>query len=280
MTAVSAGQGGAGAMGPGISGSGPIVAIAHGGFLSASARRTYEQRAGLTLSAGLHLLVILLFVFWGQGAPDVEAPVIVPERIISARLVAKGTPRPKELLPRIQGRKPAQKEAIHLGKAAPDAQRADRKPEDKEAPEDRSATDILKELAKARVDERADTSPERHGQADGHEDGFDSQGTRTRQEYKDKVLRKLYGSTQYAGIDEAELVKLKATGYLEVDPTGKIRKFEFRHRSGNPRFDAAVERAVQIFSTDGPRALDPHPDEARFGDAYAIEVTWNPQRQR
>ena len=236
----------------------------------------------MALSVGLHAVTISVFVVWGYREVDVEAPVIIPDRVISARLVAKGKPQPKKMLPRIQGRKAAKKEAVHLGKAAakPKKAKAKKEPKVEETEEDRSATDILKELAKARVDERADSTPERYGRADGHEDGFDSQGTRTRRIYKDKVLSKLYGATMYTGIEQEELLRLKGTMYLEIDSSGKVRKHSFKSRSGNPRFDAAVERAVRVFSTKGPRALDPFPEDGRLGDVYRIEVTWNPKKQR
>ena len=265
-------------MSAGASGTGPVVAL--GAVGDPSVDLHFDQRVGLGLSVGIHLLVISSFLLWGHGNSSDEAPVIAPERLMTARLVAKGKPRPKKLLPRIMGRKPSKKKAKSLGKVARDTKKkatkkAEKEPEVEETPQDRSAADILKDLMKTRVDPRADKQPERYGREDGDDMGVASEG-RTTRIYIDNVNRKLTGTTQYTGIEETEL----ATVYLEIEAAGKIVSYRFDKRSGNSRFDAQVERAVRIFSTGGPRALDPPPDALLKSGVYKMRMTWSPKKKR
>ena len=157
--------------------------------------------------------------------------------------------------------------------------KAEKEPVVEETPQDRSAADILKDLMKTRVDPRADRQPERYGREDGDDMGVASEG-RTTRIYVDNVNRKLTGTTQYTGIEEMELAKLKATVYLEIEAAGKIVNYRFDKRSGNARFDAQVERAVRIFSTGGPRALDPPPDALLKSGVYKMRMTWSPKKKR
>jgi len=271
-------------MSAGASGTGPVVALGTAGDPSVDLH--FDQRVGLGLSLGIHVLVISSFLLWGHGNSNEEAPVIAPKRLMTARLVAKGKPRPKKLLPRIMGRKPSKKKVTSLGGVAPANKKKAKKkakkqkePAVEETPQDRSAADILKELMKTRVDARADQQPERYGREDGDDMGVASEG-RTTRIYVDNVNRKLTGTTQYTGIEETELAKLKATVYLEIEAAGKIVSYRFDRRSGNARFDAQVERAVRIFSTGGPRALDPPPDALLNGGVYKMRMTWSPKKKR
>ncbi len=266
----------------GGSGTGPVVALAHAGDPSLDLLR--EKRAGMAMSFGLHAVVVSLFLFFGYSEADVAAPVITPDRIMTARLVVKGKPRDKKLLPRIVGRKPSKKKAKHLGKVSPEANKKPakkKKPEEEEeqAHEDLSATDILNNLMKTRVDKRADKQPEKWGRPDGDVLGTTTSGGRTERIYEDKLIRKLNGTTRYSAIDQRELMKLSASIRLEIGKTGKVASYAFKKRSGNPNFDAAVERAVRIFSTDGPRALDPPPEDIVSGDVYRVTATFKPHKK-
>lgn len=265
----------------GASGTGPIVALAHGGDPAIDLLR--DKRAGMAVSFGIHAVVVSTFLFFGYSETDHEAPVITPDRIMTARLVAKGKRRDPKLLNRIQGRRPAKKEATHLGKPAPDAKKKepakkkDRDKEEEPAEEDLSADDILKNLLKARPDVRADKTPEKFGSPDGDALGTATTG-RTERIYEDKLIRKLNGTVRYSAIDQRELMKLSASIRLEIGPTGKVSSYSFKERSGNPHFDAAVERAVSIFSTDGPRALDPPPEDILSGDVYKVTAKFKPHK--
>ena len=265
----------------GASGSGPIVALAHSGDPSIDLLR--DKRAGLLVSTALHAFVVSLFLFFGYSKADVEAPVITPDRVMTARLVAKGKLRDPKLLARIQGRRPAKKEATHLGKPDPQAakppppKKKDKAEREEPVQEDLSAAAILDKLMKGRPDKRADKTAEKWGNPDGDAMGTTSTG-RFERIYEDNLIRKLNGATRYSGIDQNELMKLSASIGLEIDRTGKVASYTLKRRSGNPNFDAAVERAVRIFSTDGPRALDPPPEDIVTGDVYRVTATFKPHK--
>lgn len=266
----------------GASGSGPIVALANIGDPTLDLLR--EKRAGMAMSFGMHAVVLTSFLFFGYSESDVEAPVISPDRIMTARLVARGKVRDKKLLDRIVGRKASKKKAKHLGKVAPTEKKKERpkkkeKEEEREvADEDLDATDILKNLMKTRVDKRADANPTKWGRPDGDALGTATSG-RTERIYDDKLIRQLNGTTRYSAIDQSELMKLSASIRLEINGVGKVASYAFKKRSGNPNFDSAVERAVRIFSTDGPRALDPPPEDILSGDVYRVTATFKPHKK-
>ena len=265
----------------GTSGSSPFLTVT--GLGGGSLDVVRDKRAGLAMSCGLHTLIIGMFLFFGYSEPDIEAPVIAPERLMTARLVARGKPRPKKLLPRIMGRKPSKKKAVHLGAVDKKAEKKVEKKKVKEEEEveteqDLDASKILANLMKTRVDKRADKQPEKWGREDGDALGTASSG-RTERIYEDKLIRKLNGTVRYSGIDQSELLKLSASIRLEIDKSGKIASYAFKRRSGNPRFDAAVERAVRIFSTEGPRALDPPPEDIFSGDVYRVTATFKPHKK-
>jgi colicin import membrane protein/protein TonB len=70
-----------------------------------------------------------------------------------------------------------------------------------------------------------------------------------------RALQETY--TLPATISDRERMHLRATVLLFIEPDGRISRYEFESRSGNPSFDGALESAVR-----GAR-LPPPPSERR-----------------
>ncbi|HSN90459.1 MAG TPA: energy transducer TonB [Anaeromyxobacteraceae bacterium] len=203
------------------------------------------------LSAAVHAALIAVAASRGGPAIDLEQKPIV------ARLVRLGEARPPEWLPRKEAAPPPPAPAAPVAPPLAAAAPAPQAPGGKApgtagtAPgAGRSLSDVLSRVRK-QVEE------ERWGSPEGDPMGDASEG-----EAGDRYLALAKQALQAnynvpATISEKERLYLKAVVVLYVEPDGRIAGWRFEARSGNPAFDAALERAIR------QTRLPPPPPEVR-----------------
>jgi colicin import membrane protein/protein TonB len=183
---------------------------------------------------------------------------------IVARLVRLGEERPREFLPRKEPEAPAAPEAAPVAVAEP-APAPARKPGPaaKPVPASRNAPKPSAETGGARPGgkglagvlsgmkkELAAGSPE----GDPNGDSSEAIGD----QYLAQVVRALRRSYRVPStISDRERLYLAGTLVLFIEPDGRVLRWEFVKRSGNPVFDDALERAVR------DTRLPPPPAEGR-----------------
>jgi colicin import membrane protein len=216
----------------------------------------------LVVSVALHAGVLAV------AAARRSPPIDLSQKPIVAKLIRLGEKRPEQWLPRrdvpAPEAAPASPTAVPVPappapptKAVP-SPAAPAKPA---APRPTSAVpgkggDALSR-ALDRVRRDKSLVPERWGDPGGVPDG-DATGGTEGDRYLGLVTHALQGSYRLpATISEQERLYLRATVVLTIEPDGKVSGFRFEKKSGNPAFDAALERAVR------EARLPPPPPELR-----------------
>ncbi len=177
-------------------------------------------------------------------------PMDLDQKPIIAKLVRLGEKRPEEWLPRKDAAPPPP--APPSPSAAPVAAPAPQKPAAPAAkappqppapsaagkPGGTSLASILSKVQKQVQDQR-------YGAPDG-DPGGDSDSASEGDRYL-ALLRSALVSAYVvpATISERERMYLKATVVLFLEPSGRLVDFRFETRSGNPAYDAALERAIR-----------------------------------
>lgn len=183
-------------------------------------------------------------------------PIDLSQKPIIAKLVRLGEKRPEEWMPRKDQPPPPPPPAPSAPVAAPSPARpaaptpkAPAKPAPPSAPQ-ASLASILSKVQR-QVDQQ------RWGDPSGDESGDSDSGTEG-----DRYLALVRNALQSAyvvpaTISERERMYLKATVVLFIESNGKVLDYRFETRSGNPAYDAALERAIRAVR------LPPPPPEMR-----------------
>ena len=208
------------------------------------------------LSVVAHVLVVT----WALARRP-PPPIDLEQKPIIARLVRLGEKRPEEWLPRkdepppppappAAAPAPPAPTAAKSAAPAPKAPPAQPKPSAAGTPGGASLSSILSKVQK-QVDET------RYGAPDG-DPGGDSESGSAGDRYLALVHNALVSAYVVPStIPERERLHLKATVVLFIEPNGNVVGFRFETRSGNPVFDAALERAIRA------ARLPPPPPEMR-----------------
>jgi colicin import membrane protein/protein TonB len=206
------------------------------------------------LSAGVHVFLAA----WGisrRPPPEID----LDQKPIVARLVRLGEKRPEEYLPRKEAPPPdaAPPAPAPVAVAAPAAPAKPAAPAPGGAPAraapsstGKAGTTLASVLSKV----QRDAEQERWGSPDGDPLG-DSETGSEGDRYLALVRREL--QTSYVlpkTISQSELLHLRATVVLLLDASGRISGHTFERRSGNPAYDAALERAIQAARLPPPPA--------------------------
>ncbi|HTP28584.1 MAG TPA: energy transducer TonB [Anaeromyxobacteraceae bacterium] len=219
----------------------------------------------VTLSAHAGLFALALFA-------HPVARLQLDQKPIVARLVRLGEKPPPHLLPRKEPAAPAPaapKETAPAEPAKPapataPAQVAKAEPaakkRDKKAGRERG--DVLASVLSRVRAEQANSEP-LYGDPQGDPEGDTSSASEGDQYLAlvERALRESY--VLPATISERDRQGLKATVVLFLDPDGRVLRYQFESRSGNPAFDNALERAIW-----GAR-IPPPPEQLR--DRYRRE---------
>jgi colicin import membrane protein len=221
---------------------------------SALARRDRMWPA-VTTSAVLHALAIV----WAVSRP--AAPAIdLQQKPIVAKLVRLGEKRPEDFLPRKPAAQPAPAPPAPV--AAPAAPKAPAPapaakppppaptPAAKPPPPGSTLASVLSKVKKQAQDER-------YGAPDG-DAGGDSD-TAEGERYLALVHRAIHANYRVPStIPERERLYLQASIVVWIDPDGHVTRWSVEHPSGNPTFDAAVERTLKATGR-----VPPPPDHLR-----------------
>jgi colicin import membrane protein/protein TonB len=207
------------------------------------------------------------------------APIDLEQKPIVAKLVRIGEKKPEHYLPRKDAAPqpaPAAPAAVPVlaAPAAPAAPAA--KPEAKPAPAKPqpaapvrgSGTTLASVLSKV----EREVADERWGAPDGDAMGDSDEGEEG-DRYLALVDRELKANYRVpATIPERERLYLKAVVVLFIERDGRLSRWKMVTPSGNPTFDAAVERTLESKSR-----LPPPPDHirARYPNGMAIAFTAN-----
>ena len=234
---------------------------------SALSRRDRLWPAAL-VSAAVHAFVLVWAL--GHRAPP---PIDLAQKAIVAKLVRLGEKRPEQWLPRKEATPlPAPPQpapaAVPVPVApaprSPSAPAPHAKPPPPAAPAPASngkagGTSLASILSKVQrdVDERrwGDPSGDAAGDAESGSEGDRYLGLVVQQLQRNYIIPKT--------IPQHDAVNLRATVILRIDASGRIAAHEFERRSGNPPYDAALERAI------AQTHLPPPPPSLR--DRYARE---------
>jgi colicin import membrane protein len=182
------------------------------------------------------------------------------QKPIVAKLVRLGEKRPEQWLPRKEEAPPAPAPAEKAPAPAPGPPArpvptvAIAKPEPKAPPRPAPARTPTPSAVRgtgnplasvlSRVREQKATE-QRWGSPDGDPAG-DSDTGGEGDRYLALVLREIQSNYRVpATISERDRVALKSTVVLYVDPDGRISRWNFVARSGNPAFDDALERTLR-----------------------------------
>lgn len=186
----------------------------------------------------------------------VPPPVDLDQKPMRARLVRLGEKKPEHLLPRKEEPAPAPAPAPQAAPPVPEAKPtpapappapvpgAKPAPSAKPAPKASSPSSggglaaVLNRVRKEVAEEQ------RYGDPDG--DAAGDSDTAEGDRYHALVERALRSSYDVPStISEQERLYLKAVVLLYIEPDGAIGRWRFEERSGNPAFDAALERTLR-----------------------------------
>ncbi len=241
---------------------------------------------GLSVSFGLHAVLLSLFLFWGHAEAEPERPIITPHTVVNTKLVALGKKRPKNLLPRIKKSKRAKRAPTSLGQEVrkhKDGKAPKKAPKEAESeePDEPSVDDILSQFNENLPDDPRGDPDSPEGDPNGSPLGNATSG-RLKSQYGDEIRARLEAYVAYSLLTEEELKKLRAQvtiEVVEVGGQGKIASFRFVKHSGNARFDESVTRALRLFGVDGPRLFPPFPEGSRFGEQFKAKITFQPSKR-
>ena len=190
-------------------------------------------------------------------------PIDLEQKPIVAKLVRLGEKRPEQYLPRKEAPPPdaAPPAPVPVAVAAPAAPAkpaapAPGAPPAKAAPSSTGKSGATLASVLSRV--QRDAEQERWGAPDGDPMG-DSETGSEGDRYVALVDRALKANYRVpATIPERERLYLETTVALWIEPDGRIARWRQERSSGNPTFDAAVERTIKA----APR-LPPPPEPLR-----------------
>lgn len=235
-------------------------------------RRKDRLWPAVTFSAAAHAALIVWVVI------RVPAPAIdLNQKPIVAKLVRLGPKKPPELLPRKEAAPPPPAPAAPTPVAAPTPApaapaapiapiltKADPKPPPPKAqsqnpkPAKTSGSSLASVLSKVRAS-AAKEEPQ-YGDPDGDPLGDSEEGSEG-DRYLAVVDRELHANYDVPStISDRDRMYLKATVVIYIEPDGRIGRWQFEAPSGNPAFDAALERTLR------KTRVPPPPDGAR--EAY------------
>lgn len=220
----------------------------------------------LAVSLALHAAFVG-FVVW-QRAP---APLDLNQKPIVARLVKRGELRPKEYLPRKEaapppGPPPAPEPtpapapqpkpapapspaAMPPPRAAPAKPQPAPKPAPSRAPPARASGGggLAGVMSRMQQEEKSYGNPEGDPLGDSEVGEGDP--------YLALVTRSLQDTYVLPStISEKERISLSATVVLFIESDGRVSRYQFERRSGNPTFDGALERAIRTARLPPPPA--------------------------
>jgi colicin import membrane protein len=204
-------------------------------------------RPAVLASALLHAAALAAAIVF-RPAPIVD----LEQKPISARLVRLGEKRPEHLLPRKEeppppaagepepapaAATPAPKEVAAPAPVAP--------PAPPRAPGARGQRSDAFSSALSRIRRQQALSAPEGGDPSGDPRGDSSEGE-PGDRYLALVQRALHDTYRVpATISDQDRVRLKATVILYIAPDGRVARWSFESRSGNPAFDDALERAIR-----------------------------------
>ncbi len=211
----------------------------------------------IALSVVAHALIVV----WALARRP-PPPIDLAQKPIVAKLVRLGEKRPEEWLPRKDAAPPPPAPAPPAAApvvaappapprpATPGPRAAPPKPAPPAAagvPGGASLSSIL-----SRVQREVEET--RYGSPDG-----DPAGDTDSASEGDRYLALVHGALRSvyvvpATISERERLHLKATVILFLEPNGRVVDFRFESRSGNPAYDAALERAIKAARIPPPPA--------------------------
>jgi TonB family protein len=205
-------------------------------------------------SAAAHAGLIILLIIGGLVKDSGGR-----EHVKITALLKKGTPRPKDWLPRKEAATaPAPPKNVRPAK--------DAKKVDSNARKASSRVDYSRDMASALSGLAKEGGKEDSGE--GSPDGVD-EGTALIAQKGNEYMTKLYSAVkgQYSVpeiITERERQFLNATVVITINARGQIKNLTFEKRSGNQVFDSAIENAIR-------RAAPFPPPPAELADKYASE---------
>src|SRR6266511_2610284 len=175
-----------------------------------------SRRDRLWPALGASVAAHVVLILWGLTRQP-PPPIDLEQKAIVAKLVRLGEKKPEQWLPR---REEAAAPAPAGGKAG-----------------GTSLASILSKVQRQQ-DER------RYGDPSGDPAG-DSESGSEGDRYLGAVVQQLKRNYDVPKtIPSQDLLNLKATVILRIDAAGRIAGHEFERRSGNPSYDAALERAI------------------------------------
>ncbi|HEY6100160.1 MAG TPA: energy transducer TonB [Anaeromyxobacter sp.] len=190
-------------------------------------------------------------------------PIDLQQKPIIAKLVRLGEKRPEEWLPRKDAAPPppVPPAAAPAPVAAPSAPKpsapAPKAPPPRPAPASAAGKPAGSSLASILTKVQRQVEEARYGAPDGDPAGDSDSGSEG-DRYLAMVRNALASAYVVpATISDRERLFLKATVVLFIEPNGRVVDFRFEARSGNPSYDAALERAIRV------ARLPPPPPEMR-----------------
>jgi colicin import membrane protein len=177
-------------------------------------------------------------------------PIDLEQKPIIAKLVRLGEKRPEEWMPRKDAPPPPPAPPAPAPVAAPTAKPTVSTPKTPARPAQPAAPSASLASILSKVQKQVDQ--QRWGDPSGDESGNSDTGSEG-----DRYLALVRNALQSAyavpaTISERERMYLKATVILFLEPNGKVVDYRFETRSGNPAYDAALERAIRAVRLPPP----------------------------
>ncbi len=220
-----------------------------------------QPHAGLTLCLGLallgHVAIVGLMAAWMALAPNLRPPA---QRAIMTKLVRLGTPRPKELLPRLPEPATAPTPAaVAPPVSAPPPPLPTHKPVAlPTAPKPPKAAPVPSAKERIRALSRVNQALDRLKQAvDGQHDGStqgDADAAVAGEAYIRQIDACLHAHYVIEGYAAERVAGRQAQVLLFINAAGRIIKFHLEQTSGLAAFDQAIGRAIR-----GCGKVDPPP---------------------
>ncbi|HEX9398766.1 MAG TPA: energy transducer TonB [Anaeromyxobacter sp.] len=210
-----------------------------------------SRRDRLWPALGASVAAHVVLILWGLTRQP-PPPIDLEQKAIVAKLVRLGEKKPEQWLPRREEAAapappapvavpvPAAPVAPRPAAPRPGAKPAPTAPAPAPAGGKAGGTSLASILSKVQrqQDER------RYGDPSGDPAG-DSESGSEGDRYLGAVVQQLKRNYDVPKtIPSQDLLNLKATVILRIDAAGRIAGHEFERRSGNPSYDAALERAI------------------------------------
>ncbi len=166
------------------------------------------------------------------------------ERVIITKLVALGVPRNEKIMPRLSGENFEPQKEIVINPEETKTSEPTSKKENKKK-EDEFSKKLLSSISKVKkmMDSRDNSPP--IGNPNGSPFGDSSEG-----QVGDIYLTEIYNKikSNYVIPDiitDKQRKELRAIVVIYIDSSGKLIKYEFEKKSGNPHFDNALINAIR-----------------------------------